>query len=233
MARGRNSGSAGLAHRRLAIIDLSEGGRQPMAPGPTAITYQRRNLQLPRTAPGTGRPLAVPLEFRHRDDPRRLRAVRHRLPRPSARHVRVRAVGRAGAAAVLRARPLRHQAALLRGRRQSVCLCLRGEGAAAVPARHRDRYRRLRRIPDVPVHDRRNDAVPRHQAVDARARAEPSKTAASASGAIGMCATRSISSTTNAISSAASSTCSTIRSMCICAATCRSAPMSRAASIPA
>jgi asparagine synthase (glutamine-hydrolysing) len=34
------SRNAGLAHRRLAIIDLSDTGRQPMlAPGPTAITY--------------------------------------------------------------------------------------------------------------------------------------------------------------------------------------------------
>jgi asparagine synthase (glutamine-hydrolysing) len=33
-------GDAGLAHRRLAIIDLSAAARQPMlAPGPTAITY--------------------------------------------------------------------------------------------------------------------------------------------------------------------------------------------------
>jgi asparagine synthase (glutamine-hydrolysing) len=32
--------SVGLAHRRLAIIDLSDAARQPMvAPGPTAITY--------------------------------------------------------------------------------------------------------------------------------------------------------------------------------------------------
>jgi len=32
--------AAGLAHRRLAIIDLSQSGQQPMlAPGPTAITY--------------------------------------------------------------------------------------------------------------------------------------------------------------------------------------------------
>jgi asparagine synthase (glutamine-hydrolysing) len=36
-SRSRN---VGLAHRRLAIIDLSQSGRQPMlAPGPTAITY--------------------------------------------------------------------------------------------------------------------------------------------------------------------------------------------------
>jgi asparagine synthase (glutamine-hydrolysing) len=34
------AGNAGLVHRRLAIIDLSHSGRQPMiAPGPSAITY--------------------------------------------------------------------------------------------------------------------------------------------------------------------------------------------------
>jgi asparagine synthase (glutamine-hydrolysing) len=31
--------NAGLVHRRLAIIDLSDSGRQPMIAGPTAITY--------------------------------------------------------------------------------------------------------------------------------------------------------------------------------------------------
>jgi asparagine synthase (glutamine-hydrolysing) len=36
----RPGGAAGLVHRRLAIIDLSDAARQPMlAPGPTAITY--------------------------------------------------------------------------------------------------------------------------------------------------------------------------------------------------
>src|SRR5229473_3068968 len=34
------SRAAGLAHRRLAIIDLSDAARQPMlVPGPLAITY--------------------------------------------------------------------------------------------------------------------------------------------------------------------------------------------------
>ncbi len=38
-----------LGHARLAIIDLTDGGRQPMASsdGRHVVTEQRRNLQLP------------------------------------------------------------------------------------------------------------------------------------------------------------------------------------------
>ncbi len=47
--------------------------------------------------------------------------------------------------ALLRARPLRHQAALLHGRRRRPLLRLRGQGAAPVPADDRDRPRRRSR----------------------------------------------------------------------------------------
>ncbi len=53
--------------------------------------------------------------------------------------------------AVLRARPLRHQAVLLRRRRRRPLLRLRGQGAAAVPAGDRDRPRGAQGLPHVPV----------------------------------------------------------------------------------
>ena len=55
--------------------------------------------------------------------------------RPPARDVRLRALGRGRAGAALRARPLRHQALLLRAGRRRPLLRLRGEGAAAVRSR--------------------------------------------------------------------------------------------------
>ena len=60
------------------------------------------------------------------------------------RDVRVRALGRAEPAPLLRARPLRDQAVLLHRRRRRPLLRLRDQGAAALPAGDRDRPRGLK-----------------------------------------------------------------------------------------
>ena len=74
---------------------------------------QRRDLQLHRAARGARRAGASARAPTPRSILRAYRAVGRRLPRAAARHVRVRALGRGDADAVLRARPLRHQAVLL------------------------------------------------------------------------------------------------------------------------
>ena len=128
---------------------------------------QRRNLQLPGAARDAPPWSAFPVGLRYRVHSRRLRASRRRLPRSPARHVRLRDLGRPPQGAVLRPRPLRHQAVLLCDGRQFVCVCLGGEGAGAVSAGDRNRPRGARRIPDVPIHAWRSDAVSRREAVAA------------------------------------------------------------------
>ena len=82
--------------------------------GPLRAGLQRRDLQLPGTARGAGgRPRrAVRHRRRRRGDHRRLPPLGRRRADPAARHVRVRAVGHRRARVVLRARPVRHQAAV-------------------------------------------------------------------------------------------------------------------------
>ena len=86
-----------IGHRRLAVIDI-EGGIQPMlaARGPgVVLTFQRRDLQLPRAAPGAGRLRArLQDQVGHRGSAARLAAVGSPLRIPAERHVRLRGLGR-------------------------------------------------------------------------------------------------------------------------------------------
>ena len=80
--------------------------------------------------------------------------------RPLARHVRLRALGRAGAdscsAPATASASSRSTTRVVDG---IALLRLRGQGAAAVPARDRDRPRGLQGLPHLPVLPRRQDAV--------------------------------------------------------------------------
>ena len=93
--------------------------------------------------------------------------------------------------------------------RQSLYICVRGQGTAAVCAGDRNRSGRARRISDLPVHDRRSDPVPRHQAAAAGACADRRKWRRPQPGAIGTSITRSTATTARDISPAGSSSCST------------------------
>ncbi len=80
-----------LAHRRLAILDLSEGGHQPMLFDSQVLTYNGEIYNHERLrAELTG---TVALHRRHRGAGASTGEARQRLPRPLGRHVRVRRVG--------------------------------------------------------------------------------------------------------------------------------------------
>ena len=129
-------GRVGMGHARLSIIDLATGD-QPIANEDERIhdRRQRRVLRLralPEGARAARPPPAHALGQRDPGPP--LRGARHALPARAARRVRLRALGRAQRAALRRARPLRHQAALLRAGRRHALPRLRDQGAASPPA---------------------------------------------------------------------------------------------------
>ena len=131
-------GRVGFGHRRLAIVDLSPLGHQPMLSddGRFAITfngeiYNFRELRRELEARGH----ALPLDQRHRGPAARLPRVGPLPARPPARDVRLRPLRRRAARDAARARSDGDQAPLRRRRR-----------AAAL--RSPPRSRPLRRVAD-------------------------------------------------------------------------------------
>ena len=108
-------GRLGLGHRRLSILDLSSLGHQPMAIAgrPLLDRLQRRDLQFPRTAHGSG---TKGSRFSSESDTEVLLAPFAEYgpgAPPTARHVCLGDLGRAGRATLAGPRPHRDQAALL------------------------------------------------------------------------------------------------------------------------
>ena len=129
---------AGLAFRRLAIIDLHERSNQPLHLELAAPRLQRRDLQLPRAARGA-RGARAPLRDRgrRRGAAARLAPVGRGCARAPQRDVRVRGLGRSRRRRLtLASRPVRREAALLRATQGGrLAVRLRDQGAAARPAR--------------------------------------------------------------------------------------------------
>ena len=166
-------GGIGLGHRRLSIIDLATGD-QPLGneDGSIQVIFNGEiyNFAEVRHELARARP-SLPDQLRHRSHRPRLRAVGRALRRSLPRHVRLRGLGRPGAAAAARPRPARRQAALLRrgARRAGVRLgdqvAARGPAGAARMAR-----RCARRLPHAALHPGARHDLPRHPQAAAGAR---------------------------------------------------------------
>ncbi len=103
--------------------------------------------------------------------------------------------GTSRAGAVLRPGSLRDQALLLHGRRRRPLLRLRGQGAAAVPARDRDGPGRVQGLSGLPVLPRRQDPLQGGPRAPARAPAASRSAARSRRSATGRSTTSSTSTT--------------------------------------
>ena len=232
--RGLSSRRPGVAlgHARLAIIDLSDGGRQPFASDDGALQLLHNGevfnyLELRAELEQLGH------RFRTRDGHRgraaRVRAVGAVVRRALQRHVGHRALGRPSPAALLLPRPLRDQAVRLPRPRRPARLRERAAGAPPRPILSRaSKSRSDPRLPRAGSHrSSRGDVLRRRASAPAgtlahvrRGRAAP------------RCATgRSSRATRRQTRSERSGSSSSTRSACVSAATCRSAPPSPAGSI--
>ena len=160
-------GHVGFAHRRLEIIDL-ETGHQPMHDGDgNWITYNGEIYNYLELRPRARRG-HVPDHVGHRGRASRLSPLGAGLRRAAARHVRLRDLGRGRGAALLRARPVRHQAFRLRAARRRLLRRLGGEGTAPLPAGDRDGPRGAQGLSRLSVLPRRQDALQRRARAPAR-----------------------------------------------------------------
>ena len=108
-----------LGFNRLSIIDIAHS-HQPLRWGPAespdryvlVFNGEIYNYLELREELAAGHGATFAHRRRRRGDHRRLPLLGHRRADPAARHVRVRAVGHRRAGIVLRARPVRHQAAV-------------------------------------------------------------------------------------------------------------------------
>ena len=166
-------GPVGLANNRLAILDVSDAGHQPMTSddGSLCARLQRRALQLPRAARASWRRAGT--RSARAATPRwccdAWRGVGARVSRPFRRDVRVRGLGRPRADAHPRPRPLRRQAALLRRARRQAALRLGDQGAARGGSARTRLERRAARVLHVPERLLGRDALRRRSHAARRA----------------------------------------------------------------